>query len=571
MIAGSDSALRQAIAFHRGGLLAEAALLYRRILAENPRQADALHLLGVTEFQKGDALLAVTLMDQAITLDPNNAGFRSNLGLVLEHLGRVHEAIGSYDRALAIKPDSLETLSNRGKALHGLARFQEALDSYERALAINACDAATLNNRGSTLAALGRLEDALASIEQALAAKPDYADAQYNRGSVLLELEQLDGALASFDRVLTDAPDHAAALNNRGVTLQRLGRFEEALRDFDKALSLQGDRLPEVLYNRGRCKLLVGSLASGWIDYEYRWNWSGFRQKRSSLPIAHWAGEPLRGRSILIYEEQGLGDTIQFCRYLPLLVERGGQVSFMLRPSLSGLLASLSADIRLITSVESDSRFDFQCPLMSLPLLMETDLGNIPSSPRYLSGDLERSARWRGRLGSQGFKIGICWQGNAGRIDIGRSFPLSEFYPLTRLPGVRLISVQKNRGVEQFAQLPQDVHIETLGDDFDAGADAFVDTAAVMENLDLIITADTSIAHLGGALGRPTWVALRHVPDWRWLLNRSDSPWYPAIRLFRQAVPNQWGPVFAEIVSEVKLLLARREQPASESMTAVGH
>jgi hypothetical protein len=258
-----------------------------------------------------------------------------------------------------------------------------------------------------------------------------------------------------------------------------------------------------------------------------------------------------------------LGDIIQFSRYLPLLAESGAAVTFLVPEKLHGILRGLPGKIRLISSLTRNDRFDFRCALMSLPCRLGADPTNVPLSIPYLATDRKRAAEWQRRIGPQGFKIGISWQGalwHGGAAIVGRSIPLMEFYPLSQIPNVRLISLQKNHGVEQLAALPAGMTVETLGDDFDAGPDAFADTVTVTEHFDLIITCDTSIAHVAGALGRPAWVALKNVPEWRWMLNGSRSPWYPTLRLFRQQIRGDWSAVFREMASELSKVLAARSR-----------
>ena len=269
----------------------------------------------------------------------------------------------------------------------------------------------------------------------------------------------------------------------------------------------------------------------------------------------------MRERRLLVFSEQGLGDVIQFVRYLPLLLEREANVTFLTSAKLIRLLRPLTAKIAVISATNENAIYDFQCALVSLSHQFNTNLSSIPNQVPYLAAEEELVARWKAGIGEHGFKIGIAWQGNPrAPIDQGRSIPVAEFVPLSGLPGVRLISLQKHYGLDQLALLQPDSKLETLGDDCDNGPDAFVDTAAVMESLDLIITSDTSIAHLAGALGRPTWVVLRHVPDWRWMLDRDDSPWYPTMRLFRQSARDDWRSVFAAIERELRSLLVGNMQ-----------
>ncbi|HEV2664392.1 MAG TPA: tetratricopeptide repeat protein, partial [Blastocatellia bacterium] len=281
-----------------------------------------------------------------------------------------------------------------------------------------------------------------------------------------------------------------------------------------------------------------------------------FIGKRPKIDAREWQGEDIAGQSIAVYGEQGLGDIIQFSRYLPLLVQRGADVSFFTDVRMHRLLKSLHGRIELHGIRGTSKAVNTCCALLSLPYRFGTALSTIPAEVPYLRAEKERVARWKARLGDQGFAIGIAWQGNP-RGDVGRSVALSEFLPLARVPGVRLISLQKHYGLEQLAKLPAGMEVEQLGSDFDDGPDAFIDTAAVMESLDLIITSDTSVAHLAGALGRPTWVTLRKIPEWRWLLYRSDSPWYPTMRLFRQETDGDWASVFSTIADELRRLLPR--------------
>jgi tetratricopeptide (TPR) repeat protein len=340
--------------------------------------------------------------------------------------------------------------------------------------------------------------------------------------------------------------------------LQELKQFEKALTSYERALAMRPN-YAQAHWNEGLLRLLIGDFIRGWAKFEWRWETKDFAGKRPNINAPAWRGEDLAGRHLLIFSEQGLGDIVQFIRYLPLLIERKAKITFLTHDKLLRLLRPLDAQIRMVSSLQGNEVFDFQCALMSLPHWCKTDLSSIPDKVPYLMAEEELSRRWKKRIGEHGFKIGIAWQGNPQtKIDQGRSIPLEHFIPLTRLPGVRLISLQKHHGLEQLERLPADVKIESLGDDFDSGPDAFIDTAAVMHNLDLIITSDTSIAHLAGALGHPTWVALKYLPDYRWMLDRSDSPWYPTMRLFRQQDRDQWEPVFRQIEEQLQALIGRR-------------
>ena len=560
----------------------------------NPNAAPAHRDRGIALAQLRRPAEALASLDRAIALRPDFAEAFSVRGNILQELGRLAEALANCDKAIALRPDSAILHYNRSLTLHGCDRLEEALAGYERAIALKPDYAAAFNKRGMVLWLLGRHGEAFASFDKAIALKPDLADAYYNRGLALQEFGRPREAVESYDRAVALAPGFVDALNNRGNALQILGNFEEALESYNKTVALKPDfaeahynrgiallelkrpedalasyeraialkpDYPEALFSRGGCKLALGRVEkSAWIDYENRWRLKDYPAPGAGIEAPHWTGENLAGRSILVYAEQGLGDIIQFSRLVPLLAHEAAEVSFLVPGKLHRLLSGLPGNIRLCKSLEG-SRFDFQCDLQSLPRGLGLGLADIPLSIPYLAVDPERSLRWRNVIGSDGFKIGIAWQGalwHKGVAIVGRAVPLREFHPLAQIPGIRLISVQKNEGVEQLADLPFGMHVETLGEDFDAGPDAFADTAAAMQHLDLIITCDTSIAHLAGALGRPTWIALKHVPEWRWMLDRSDSPWYPSARLFRQKIRGEWSTVVGDMVKELTKRLAER-------------
>jgi tetratricopeptide (TPR) repeat protein len=398
----------------------------------------------------------------------------------------------------------------------------------------------------------------------ALAIKPDYPEALYNRGLSLKKLRRFDEALSSYDRAVAIKPDYAEALSNRGLALKELKRFEEALASYDRALAIKPD-YADALFNRAVISLLLGDFPTGWVGYEGRWDHIGAANRKLKAPYPVWKGEDISGKRFIVYEEQGLGDIIQFSRYLKQLSALGAQVTFLLRSNMHGLLRSLDQNIRFTDNHPIGETFDYQCALLSLPLAFRTTVKNIPAETRYLRAEPDRIEKWKQRLGDAGFKIGVAWQGNkASEIDVGRSFPLVEFLGISHLPNVRLVSLQKHEGVEQLRDMPEGMAVETLGDDFDLGDETFLDTAAVIENLDLVISSDTSVAHLAGALGRPVWVALKDVPDWRWMLDRTDSQWYPTMRLFRQRTIDDWRAVFADIENALRELAGKGRQWANE-------
>ena len=510
--------LKQALDFIRTGRWADAEAACRRVLQVEPQNFDSLHLLGIMNLQRGRAAEAVLQFDAALKIDGKVADAQNNRGNALKELKRYDEALASYDRAVALRPDFAEAFINRGNALVELKRREEALASYDRGVALR-----------------------------------PYAAAFYSRGIVLSQLKRRDEAIASFDQAIALDPGHAEAFNARANTLVELKRIDEAMASFEKSIALKPARA-EAYYDRALGRLLAGQYPGGWADHEWRWESKGFPNKRPKVDAPPWQGQDLSGQRLLVCREQGLGDIIQFSRYLPLLRQAGADVSFYVGRQLNRLLRPVTAGIDVINELKPAASFDFQCALMSLPHRFKTDLQSIPA-PSCLRAEPDLVARWRERIGEHGFKVGIAWHGNPKALELTRFTPLAEFIPLARIPGVRLISLQHKDGLDQLAELPADVRIETLGDDFDSGPDLFIDAAAVMANLDLIISCDTSIPHLAGSLGRPTWIAIKHIPDYRWMLERDDSPWYPTVRLFRQPDHGDWKPVFADMERQLRALL----------------
>ena len=499
------------------------------------------------------------MLGRAIAINSDMPEAHYNRGTALLELDQIVEAEECFAAAVALKPGYAAAWFNRAMALRDLKQYEQALASFDAAIALRPDHVEAHYLRGTVLEELKRFEPALASYDQAIALQPDNADAWSNRGICLHYLNRPAEALASYDQAVAHGPGAVHSWANRGNALLALARFDEALASYDKSIELHYEDHAEALFNRSIARLLTGDFDRGLKDYEWR------RHKRRpvgdrSFAKPLWLGaQELAGKTILVHDEQGLGDTIQFCRYLPLLNERGAHVLFWPKPQLMGLLRSLDADVELVDLVGKENAlpsFDVHCPLMSLPLAFQTNLDSIPDQVPYLHAEAERVDRWAGRIGRGKLTIGVCWQGSVRRFDRGRSFAVTEFSGISKIPGVRLISLHKGVGESQLDKLPDDMAIETLGPDFDTGPDAFLDTAAVMSCCDLIISSDTAVAHLAGALGRPVWLALRYVPDWRWLLDRPDSPWYPTMRLFRQTEEGDWRSVFSAMEAELEQQLA---------------
>ena len=621
--------LAQGYALQQQGRLAEAATLFRRAIAREPQNGDALHLLGVTLGRMGQAGEAVTHLTAAAAARPSNPYILTNLGNALSTVGRHGEAASAFERATALKPDLLVAhrgrafaelserryeealrsidralklhpqdavmLANRGNALRALKRPEEALASYDKSLAFAPGDPDIHHSRALALISLGRYEDALASLDRAQALAPERVGIHFHRGVALSLLERHAEGLASFERALAIEPRSAEVLSNRGVelghlgrpeealesfakaaeakpdyidaftnaagTLNALGRREEALEQFDRALRIEPDHAP-TLWSKSLLKLALGEYEEGWPLYESRLRLEYLREYRRTFSMPRWTGkEGLAGKRILIHAEQGLGDAIQFCRYLPLLEDKGAQVVFEVPEALSKLLRSLRFRGSLICQGEPiPPALDYYCPLLSLPLAFQTRADTIPAEVPYLAADAAAVESWRVRLSAlPGLKIGLNWQGHAGAERQawirGRSFALACAAPLARQPGISLISLQKGSAARQRTEVEFGSELAQLTDPDDVSADALMETAALMSALDLVVTSDTSVAHLAGALGLPVWVALHAMPDWRWLLDRADNPWYPTIRLFRQRTPGDWPELFERLAREVGELL----------------
>jgi hypothetical protein len=441
----------------------------------------------------------------------------------LMELERIDEALASLDKALASDRDHVVALNNRGNALARLKRYNEALENYDRALALCPHYADALSNRGLALAALGRFDEALAQYAHALRVAPDFVDAHLNRANTLVKLTRMDEALRGYSDAIALSPQH-----------------------------------PEVNFNEALTRLCVGDFRAGWRKYEYRWQRKKYAKQRPNFSRPLWQGEKeLSGKTIFLPAEQGMGDAIQFARYAPLIAALGATVLLGVHRPLTALMASVPGISQVIADGDTVPDFDLYCPLLSLPLAFKTELTTIPSSVPYIWPPEGRIAKWRDRLPASGrLRVGICWAGSPEHVNDGnRSIPLDRFAAILSVPGVDFVSVQKEVSAAQAAILRERGVIQ-LGHEL---AD-FADTAAVVAMLDLVITVDTSVAHLAGAMGKAVAVLVPFSPDFRWMLNRTDSLWYPTMRLFRQASPGDWnGPL--DRVREELAAVARRRTP----------
>ncbi len=582
---------REALALHRESRLVEAAAAYRQVLEWQPRHAHALTFLSVIALENNDCESALELTRRAIEADPRGAGIHLLRGHAFARLGRLEAALASYDLALALKPSAADIHNERGNvlrrmgrhdsavtsyatvialaphlpapyynhglALHDLKQYDAALAGFDQAIAINPRYADALYARANLLKDMRQLHAAVASYDRAIAAKPDHAAAYVNRGNVETELERFDAALASYDASIAIAPDSAEAHSNRGSLLGTLGRHHEALASFDRALAIDPAHA-QAHYNRAFVHLALGDLEHGWRDFEWRWKNEHCASPREARNFIRprWLGEePLDGKTLLVHCEQGFGDSIQFCRYLPRVAALGAKVVLEVPESLHGLFTHLDGVARLVVYGQPLPPFDCFCPLLSLPLALKTTLATIPARVPYLRVGEDPVRRWRDKLGVRSRRrVGLVWssgvrpdQPECWSVNQRRNIPLTKLAPLEH-PALEFYSLQKGQPAEgELAALiaghwqgPKLLnHTHELHD--------FEETAALIEQLDLVISVDTATAHLAGALGKRVWLLLRFDSCWRWLLERSDSPWYPTMRLYRQTTRGDWEGVVRKL------------------------
>jgi tetratricopeptide (TPR) repeat protein len=581
-----EQVFQAAIAHHQAGQLPQAEALYQEILDRQAQHIGAMLNLGVIAGQMGRNDDAVRLLGRAVALSPNIPEAHYNLGNALSNIGRTDEAIAAYQKAVGLKPGYAEAHFNLGNGLRDKGELEEAIAAYQRAIVVKPgyaeahfnlgnvlrdkgqLDAAVtayqraialnpqfpeaLNNLGNVQRDQGQLDEAALAYQRAIVINPNFADAHYDLGIVLKDKGLLDEAIAAFGRAIAVKPDYAEAHNNLANAMRDRGQLDEATAIYRRAIELDPN-LPEAHYNLSLALLMAGDLEKGWPEYEWRWKSRNFSAYSRGFSQPVWDGGDLKGRTILLYAEQGFGDTIQFIRYAPLVAGRGGRVIVEAPPPLIGLLRQVPGVEQWIPSGEPLPAFDVQCSPMSLPLMFGATLKSIAAQKEYLRAEEQLVEDWRRRLAGQadGLKVGIAWAGSPTfKGDRTRSLSLDRLAPLGSVSGVTFFTLQKGAAAEQADRPPAGMRLVNLSGDL---AD-FADTAAVMSQMDLVITTDTSVAHLAGALGRPVWVMLQFMPDWRWLLDREDSPWYPSMRLVRQKRLGDWEGVIERVVEGLRML-----------------
>jgi len=528
--------------------LRKARQLCQEILKHNPNHPDALNLFGIIAYRNGDNEIAVYYIEKALKHNPDLPEAHYNLGNALNKLGKPMEALDCYREAIRLNHHYAEAYFMIGITLQDLDHIEEAVQCYREAINHNPEFFEAYNNLSAALREQGKLDECLGNALKAVNLQPNNPFALISLGSVYKELDNFQQAKQCFQRAINLKPDMVKAYTNLGDTYLAILDFENALYYTNKAIEIQPDFI-YARWNRAIIFLLTGNFKEGLSEYEWRWKTKDFVKIKRNYSQPLWNGSPNTDKTILIWAEQGLGDTIQFIRYAQLVKQRVNKVIVEVQQPLIKLISTCSGIDQVIPMGSNAQKFDIHIPLLSLPGIFNTDLKNIPCHVPYISLpgghkiDTSLIIKEKDKL-----KVGIVWAGNPGhKKDHNRSCPVSHFIELGENADVVLFSLQKG---------PQGQHLNRYRSeckvvDLSYVLNGFSDTAAVLEKLDLVITVDTAMAHLAGALGKPVWVLLPFYPDWRWMLNRDDSPWYPSMRLFRQSKPGDWGEVFSQITKSL--------------------
>ncbi len=518
-MADISETLRSGVEHHLAGRLAEAEDMYRRVLKINPRHIQAVHLLGLVAFQLGRHDTAVEYLNLAIKADSFHAPLPADLAEIYRSMGKIPEAIASYRKSIDLNAEVPEAQNGLGTLLETVGDLDGAIECFETAVDLN----------------------------------PRYAEAHANLGRVLEAQGDFVSARAALEKTLELSPGNALAHLGLGNCAAVDGDWPAALERYQQAAALSPDSA-EVHFALGKAQLALGNLGEGWRDFEWRLRCPSLALR--SFPLPSWNGVRLYGHNVLVHAEGALGDTVQFIRFVSELIHRGGTPVLDVPAPLAVLLAQSGFE-NMVRPDEPAPECHLQAPLLSLPYILK--LENLPTAP-YLSASQQLVTEWSQKLSAvEGLKVGIVWQGNPlAVLDRFRSITLAEFQPLAALPGVRLISLQKQHGLDQLPAAVEQFKVIDLGAALDEAAGPFMDTAAIIANLDLVITCDSAVAHLAGALGAPVWVALSTASDWRWMHQRDDSPWYPSMRLFRQAKGERWAEVFQRMATALSQVAKAR-------------
>lgn len=568
--------LQRGLELHRDGQAAEAAEAYRNVLKLDPNNVDALNLISIIFTDSGNPALAIDLVTRATEVAPDYFAPWMTLGNACQAAGRLDAAVGAFQKAIALQPDVAEVHNNLASALVDLGRYDEAASAAAKAIRLQHDLAEAHNNFANALLGMGEVKQAIESYRQAVRLRPDFSDAvynlggaymadgrleqaivcyrtaamrdpgraiiHYNLGNALFEVGRLDEAVIAYRAAIAIDPESIDALNNLGAVLHAAGELDEAIALFDQALERDPEHA-ELHWNRGLARLAKGDYRDGWRDYEWRWKHDGFTSPRRNFSQPDWDGGKLNGRTILIHAEQGFGDTLQFARYLPLVAAQGGQVIFECRAPLTRLLAGMDGVAHVAATGEPLPDFDLHCPLLSLPHRFGTTLETIPARVPYLAVPSDATPDSR-IVEAGGLRIGFAWAGSpTNRNEANRGAPPELFVPFFDVPGLRFFALQAD---ERAAALAPQVEAGKVTD-LAPVLDDFAATAACIQALDLVVTVDTAVAHLAGALGKPAFVLLSYAPGFLWMRQGETTPWYPTLKLLRQPKWGDWPAVFRRL------------------------
>lgn len=536
------------LALHAQNKLDAAIQSYQKALSCQSDYAEAHNSMAIALHGQGKLEAAIAGYRNAIAIDPRYAIAHNNLASVLQKQGKLEEAIEHLQQAITINPDYAQAHRNLGVALTTQGKLDAAVEYCQKALSIDPDYAEAYGSLADAFQALGKLEAATENYHRALALMPENAELHCNLGNSYTAQGKFDAAVEQFQQALTLRPDFTDAHLNLGLALVKQGLHDSAVRYFNNALSINPD-CADAHLNIGLSQLTTGNFEQGWAEFEWRWKVAHMQSVKYDYSQPLWLGkEPLLGKTILLHFEQGFGDTIQFCRYAKLAAAQGATVLLLVPAALKSLLVGLEGVSQVLVEDEPLPAFDYHCPLMSLPLAFSTRVDTIPATSTYIACDQGQVTRWQGKLGSKNRpRIGLVWAGNrAHQNDLNRSIPPAVLRTLVT-DRAQWVSLQKEIRPADQILLGNNV------DSFGADLEDFSDTAGLIANMDLVISVDTAVAHLAGAMGKPVWVLLPFSPDWRWMLERSDCPWYPSARLFRQTTMGDWNSVLSSVATELRI------------------
>ena len=554
----TDGMFKKALDHYQAGQLHEAEKICKNIYCTDSEYSPALHLLGMVAYRIGLHDVAINLMGAAVKIRSDVAFYHNDLGNVFLSQNRIDESILCYRNALRLDPNLFRAYYHLSVAFIKKDLLDEAMQSLVIALKLRPDYTDALYQVGFIFGEQNKPDEAIACFEKLLKIEPARTEALFALGVAFGSIDREDEAIDCYRKVLKIEPDHVYTLNNFGMLLKEQGEIEQAMDMYRKAIEIRPD-LAGPRWNLSHALLLTGDFEAGWKEFEWRLkkdDWQKANLRHCNMPL--WNGESFVGKTLLIHDEQGLGDTIQFVRYLPMVKARGGNIIFETQETMIGLFKNFRGIDRLIprsTDGVLPTDMDLYAPLLSLPVIFNTSLDTIPGTVPYLHADADKARYWKKQLTGDGFKVGIVWAGGPKNPnDRNRSCRLRHFAAISDIGTVRLIGIQKGGAAEQVRELPPGMVVINYGPELEG----FTDTMGLIENLDLVIAVDTAVAHLAGAMGKPVWLILTFAHHWPWLLNRADSPWYPSMRIYRQKRKGDWASVFDRIGKDLQRQIAKR-------------